>query len=161
MGFGAPPPARPRSKTEELTDTIEDMVLEHGSELTAMALDALKTGMRNKDAKLRLDAAKAYLHNFHNPAKRIDMDVQEQVTISAGARDAVDQLTDEERAIMARFEQKLLEMRPEIHEAEDVEEIDEDEEHVDPSDVVVEEPANGSGWSAPDLPPLPPEGREV
>lgn len=145
------PGSRPRNKTEEMTELIVDQAIEHGPDMTAMALQALKDGMRAREVKMRVDAAKAYLANFHHPSKQIDMNVNEQVTITAASREAEDQMTDEERAKIAAFEQKLIALREEAI----IEGVVVGEEHDEP------EPAPQSGWDAPQLPPLPPEGRET
>lgn len=157
-GFGAPG-GRPRTKTEDLTDLIDDMAIEHGQDLTAMALQAVKDGMRSKDLKQRLDAAKVWLNNFHNPTKQVDMNVTENAAITPQAREAVDGLTEDERRIMAEVHSRLMAMREEA-EVVDVDEVTPIQAEVvrDPEPDPAPEPS-GAGWEAPVLPPLPPEGR--
>lgn len=128
-------PGRPRNKTEEMTDLIDEMALEFGDQMAAMALQALQDGMRAKDLKHRLDAAKAYLNNFHHPSKQMDVNVTENVSISAETRDAADHLTAHERAIVEQFQQHIIAQR---------------DEHVVDVEVVEEQ--------APELPPLPASG---
>ena len=158
-GFGAPG-ARPSTKTEDLTGLIDDMAIEHGDELTAMALQAVKDGMRSKNLKDRIDAAKVWFNNFHNPSKQIDMNVNESAAITPQAREAVDGLTADERAIMAEVHSRLMAMREEaqVVEAEVVREDAPEPPRELPAPAPAVEPA-GSGWEAPVLPPLPPEGR--
>ena len=152
-GFGAPGQSRPQSKTEEMTDLITDMALEHGQDMTAMALQALTDGMRAHDVKQRVDAAKAYLHNFHQPSKQIDMNVNEQVSISPAAREATDALTDEEQAVMEAFEAKLLALRQEREIEGEV--VGEEHDDIEVAEVVEPEPTLVR-HRAEDLPPLPP-----
>ena len=97
--------------------------LENGERMASMALQALIDGMGGKDLKQRVDAAKTFLHNFHQPSKQIDLNVNEQVTISQESREAADNMTAEERAIVENFQRHIMSMRPEtIEDAEVVEE---------------------------------------
>ena len=122
---GPPGPGRPRNKSEDMTDLIDTLALENGPQMASMALQTLMDGMRQRDFKSRLDSAKAYLSNFHQPSKQIDMNITEQVSITAEMREAADQLTDEEKAIVAAYEERLLSLRPEIIVDAEIVEIEE------------------------------------
>lgn len=114
---------QPRTKSEEMTERIDSMALESNERLASMALQAMEDALRSKDLDLRLKAAKAYFQEFHHPKQRMEVNVNEQLTITQEARDAVDKLTEEERQLVQQFESFLPHLRPEvIEDAEVVEE---------------------------------------
>lgn len=124
IGLGGNPQQAPRTKAEEMTDRIDSMALESNDRMTSMALQAMEDAMRSRDLDLRLKGAKAYLQEFHHPKQRVDVNVNEQITISQEARDAADKLTDEERKLVQQFESFLPHLRPaDIEDAEVVEEV--------------------------------------
>lgn len=125
-GFGkAGVAGRPRSTGEELTENIETAAMEHEQILTQMALQALRDGMASKDIKIRVDAAKKYLTQFHQPRKQVDIDVTDHTQISDSTFKAAESMTSEERELVDSFLANLRSLRSEtIVDAEVIEETD-------------------------------------